>query len=162
MQNRTFSDAMITEQPTFVSATEDTIGAIKLARQNAEIIKDIPSINMFNIALKKNQAEQWNFGRFRQQLRSQMNQNPEWSSKQINTAKDILIEQLDVTDAELLRSFDEQNPKHAITKTSPDVVFDDIWSGLSIENRTLIWAGRMQGIPASTLLLGEEVVEAKK
>lgn len=161
MQNRTFSDAMITERPTFISATEDIIGAIKLARQNAELIQDIPSINNFNIALKKNQAEQWNFGRYRNQLRAQINQNPEWSSKQINTAKDLLIDQLSVTDDVLLRSFDEQNPNRAITKTSPDIVFDDIWGDLSIDDKTLIWSERMNGTPVSVLVGSEQVLEAK-
>lgn len=162
MQNRIFGDAMVTERPTFIEATEDTIGAIKLARKNAEVVRDIPSINNFNIALKKNQAQQWNFGRFRNELRSQMNQNPEWSSKQINTAKALLIDQLDLTDDELLRSFDNQNPNKAITKNSPDAVFDDIWKNLSLEDRTLIWAGRMQGVPVNALLTGDAVIEAQK
>ncbi len=162
MQNRTFNDAMITERATFIEATEDTIGAIKLARQNAELIKDIPSLNLFNIALKKNQAEQWNFGRFRKQLRSQINQNPEWSTKQINTARDVLVDQLDVSDDELLRAFDSQNPNRAITKTSPDGAFDDIWQDLSFEDKSLIWSERMAGTPVSALLESEQVTEAKK
>lgn len=161
MQNRTFGDAMITTRATFVSQPEDAISSIKLARRNAELIQDIPSINNFNIALKKNQAEQWNYGRFRNALREQINQNPEWSSKQINTAKDLLIEQLDKTEAELLREFDEQNPNEAITKTSPDIAFDDIWADMSQEDKTLLWAGRMQGISVDVLLTGEQVAEAK-
>ena len=161
MQNRTFNDAMITERPTFISQTEDDINAILLARKNAALINDIPSINSFNIALKKNQAERWNYGRYRQQLREQINQNPEWSSKQINTARDLIIDQLSVTDDKLLRAFDEQNPNRAITNTSPDIAFEDIWSDLSLDDRALIWAERMAGTPVSVLLTGEEVIEAK-
>lgn len=161
MQNRAFSDAMVTERATFIEATEDTIGAIKLARRNAEAVRDIPGINLFNIALKKNQAQQWNFGRYRNLLREQLNQNPEWSAKQIATAKDILIDQLDVTDDKLLRAFDEQNPNRAIMKTAPDPVFEDIWGDLSIEDKSLIWSGRMKGIPVEVLLESQEAIEAK-
>lgn len=161
MQNRSFTDAMSAERPTFVAATEDEISSIKLARINAEAISDIPSLNLFNIALEKNRAQQWNYGRFRQQLRSQINQNPDWSAEQIAVAQDILVDQLDVTDDVLLREFADQNPRRAITNTPPDAQFKDIWGKLSLEDKSLIWAERMAGTPVEVLLESDNVQEAE-
>ncbi|KKM71496.1 hypothetical protein LCGC14_1430010 [marine sediment metagenome] len=161
MQNRTFSDAMSVTLPTFVEITESQLGAIVLARQNAEIIKDLERVNFFNIAIKKNQAQRWNFGRFRKELRSQIDQNPEWSQKQIFTAQEVLVEQLDISDGELLKQFDTQNPRRAIMKTPPDIRFKDIWPDLSIDDKALIWSERMAGTPVDVLLSSDEVIEAQ-
>ncbi|KKL17161.1 hypothetical protein LCGC14_2488330, partial [marine sediment metagenome] len=138
MQNRAFSDAMSATLPTFVEVSESQLGAILLARQNAEIIRDLERVNFFNIAIKKNQAQRWNFGRFRKELRSQIDQNPEWSQKQIFTAQEVLTEQLDIPAGELLKQFDTQNPRRAIMKTPPDIRFKDIWPDLSIDDKALI------------------------
>ncbi len=162
MQNRTFSDALVIARPTLVELTEGDLGALKLARQNAEIIKDLPSINLFNIAIKKNQAQRWNLGRFRKELRSQIAQNPDWSQRQIFVAQEKLVEQLDIPDDKLLRAFDEQNPSSAIMAEPPDIVFTDIWQDLSANDRALIWSERMAGTPASVLLGSEEVLRAKE
>jgi hypothetical protein len=161
MQNRAFSDAISDTLSTFVEVTESELGAIKLARQNAEVIKDLERVNFFNIAIKKNQAQRWNFARFRKELRSQISQNPEWSQKQIFTAQEILTEQLDIPDGELLKQFDTQNPKRAIMKTPPDIRFKDIWPDLSIDDKALIWSERMAGTPVEVLLESEEVIEAQ-
>jgi hypothetical protein len=152
MQNRAFADAMTFTMPTLVELTESDLGALKLARQNAEIIKDIVAVNMFNISIKKNQAERWNFGRFRKQLRSQIDQNPEWSQKQIFTAQEILTEQLDIPVDQLLKEFDAQNPDKAIMKTPPSIDFKDIWPDLSIDDKAKIWELTMRGAPAEVIL----------
>ena len=133
------------------------MASIKLARKNAELISDIPSLNLFNIALEKNRAQQWNYGRFREQLRSQMNQNPEWSAEQIAVTQDILVDQLDISDDELLREFEGQNPNRSILKTPPDVQFKDVWGELSFESKSKIWAERMAGVPVEVLLGSDEV-----
>ncbi len=152
MQNRAFTDAMSATLPTLVELTESDLGAIKLARQNAEIIKDIATVNMFNIAIKKNQAERWNYGRFRKQLRSQIDQNPEWSQKQIFVAQEILTDQLDIPVAQLLKEFDAQNPNKAIMKTPPNIQFKDIWPDLSIDDKAKIWELTMRGAPPEVIL----------
>ena len=152
MQNRTFSDAMAAARPTLVELTESNLGALKLARQNAELLKDIPRVNRFNIAIKKNQAEQWNFGRFRKQLRSQINQNPEWSQKQIFVAQEILTEQLDLPVDELLKAFDVQNPDKAIMKTPPDIKLKDIWNDLTIDDKAKVWELSMRGASVEVIL----------
>ncbi len=162
MQNRTFSDALLATRPTLVELTESDLGALKLARQNAEVIKDLPGVNFFNIAIKKNQAERWNFGRFRKELRSQIAQNPEWSQKQIFVAQETLVEQLDLPVGELLKAFDAQNPNSAILSEPPDISFKEIWQNLSLDDRALIWSERMAGTPTSVLLGSEQVLEAKK
>ncbi len=152
MQNRAFTDAMSATLPTLVELTESDLGAIKLARQNAEIIKDIGSVNLFNIAIKKNQAERWNYGRFRKQLRTQIDQNPEWSQKQIYVAQEILTEQLDMPVDQLLKEFDDQNPSRAIMKTPPSIDFKDIWPDLSIDDKAKIWELTMRGAPSEVIL----------
>ena len=152
MQNRAFTDAMSATLPTLVELTESDLGAIKLARQNAEVIKDIASINLFNIAIKKNQAERWNYGRFRKQLRSQIDQNPEWSQKQIYVAQEILVDQLDIPVDQLLKEFDGQNPNRAIMKTPPSIDFKDIWPDLSIDDKAKIWELTMRGAPSEVIL----------
>ena len=152
MQNRAFTDAMSATLPTLVELTESDLGAIKLARQNAEIIKDIASINLFNIAIKKNQAERWNFGRFRKELRSQIAQNPEWSQKQISVAEQLLVEDLDMPVDQLLKEFDGQNPNRAIMKTPPNIDFKDIWPDLSIDDKAKIWELTMRGAPSEVIL----------
>ncbi|KKL99019.1 hypothetical protein LCGC14_1818610 [marine sediment metagenome] len=162
MQNRTFSDAIIATRPILVELTESGLNAIKLAKQTADILDDLPSVNLFNVAIKKNQAQRWNMGRFRKELRSQIAQNPEWSQKQIFVSQERLADQLDVPVGELLKSFDAQNPNSAIMKEPPDIAFKDIWPGLSIDDKALIWSERMAGTPASVLLGSQEVLEAKK
>ena len=152
MQNRAFTDAMSATLPTLVELTESDLGSIKLARQNAEIIKDIASINLFNIAIKKNQAERWNYGRFRKQLRSQIDQNPEWSQKQIYVAQEILVDQLDMPVDQLLKEFDGQNPTRAIMKTPPNIDFKDIWPDLSIDDKAKVWELTMRGAPSEVIL----------
>lgn len=152
MQNRAFTDAMSATLPTLVELTESDLGAIKLARQNAEIIKDIASVNLFNIAIKKNQAERWNYGRFRKQLRTQIDQNPEWSQKQIYVAQEILVGQLDMPVDQLLKEFDDQNPDRAIMKTPPSIDFKDIWLDLSIDDKAKIWELTMRGAPSEVIL----------
>ncbi len=152
MQNRAFTDAMSATLPTLVELTESDLGSIKLARQNAEIIKDIASINLFNIAIKKNQAERWNYGRFRKQLRSQIDQNPEWSQKQIYVAQEILVAQFDMPVDQLLKEFDGQNPNRAIMKTPPSIDFKDIWPDLSIDDKAKIWELTMRGAPSEVIL----------
>lgn len=152
MQNRAFTDAMSVTLPTLVELTESDLGAIKLARQNAEIIKDIGSVNLFNIAIKKNQAERWNYGRFRKQLRTQIDQNPEWSQKQIYVAQEILTDQLDMPVDQLLKEFDGQNPNRAIMKTPPNIDFKDIWPDLSIDDKAKIWELTMRGAPSEVIL----------
>ena len=152
MQNRTFSDAMIAARPTLVELTESDLGAIKLATRHAELVNDIAAVNMFNIAVKKNQAERWNFGRFRKELRSQIAQNSEWSQKQIFVAQETLTEQLDLPLDKLLREFDAQNPNRAIMKTPPNIDFKDIWSDLSIDDKSKVWELTMRGAPASAIL----------
>lgn len=152
MQNRAFTDAMSATLPTLVELTESDLGAIKLARQNAEVIKDIAAINLFNIAIKKNQAERWNYGRFRKQLRTQIDQNPEWSQKQIYVAQEILMEQLDMPVDQLLKEFDNQNPDKAIMKTPPSIDFKDIWLDLSIDDKAKVWELTMRGAPAEAIL----------
>lgn len=152
MQNRAFTDAMSVTLPTLVEITESEMGAIKLARQNAEIIKDIARVNMFNIAIKKNQAERWNYGRFRKQLRSQIDQNPEWSQKQIYVAQEILVDQLDMPVDQLLKEFDDQNPDRAIMKTPPSIDFKDIWRDLSIDDKAKVWELTMRGAPSEVII----------
>jgi len=152
MQNRAFTDAMSATLPTLVELTESDLGAIKLARQNAEVIKDIAAINLFNIAIKKNQAERWNYGRFRKQLRSQIDQNPEWSQKQIYVAQEILTEQLDMPVDQLLKEFDGQNPDRAIMKTPPNIDFKDIWRDLSTDDKAKVWELTMRGAPSEVII----------
>ena len=160
MQNRAFTDAMSATLPTLVELTESDLGAIKLARQNAEIIKDIASVNLFNISIKKNQAERWNYGRFRKQLRTQIDQNPEWSQKQIFVAQEILTNQLDIPVDQLLKEFDDQNPNRAIMRTPPSIDFKDIWPDLSIDDKAKIWELTMRGATAE-VILGEIPVAAE-
>lgn len=152
MQNRAFSDAMTFTMPTLVERTESEMQSLLLARQNAEVIKDIASVNLFNISIKKNQAERWNFGRFRKELRSQIDQNPEWSQKQIFTAQEILVDQLDIPVDQLLKDFDAQNPDKAIMKTPPNIEFKDIWPDLSIDDKAKIWELTMRGASADVIL----------
>ena len=162
MQNRSFIDATTSALPTFVERTESEMAGLILARQNAEALKDLDRVNFFNIAIKKNQAQRWNYGRFRKQLRSQIGQNPEWSQSQIFVAQEVLTDQLDMDVASLLREFDGQNPNRAIIKTPPSDDFKDIWKDLSPEDRAMIWSERMAGTPIRVLLGSEEVEEAKK
>ncbi|MGR3292503.1 MAG: hypothetical protein ACUZ9M_00640 [Candidatus Scalindua sp.] len=152
MQNRTFSDALIATRPVLVELTLNDLGAIKLASEQAELIKDLPTVNLFNIATKKNQAERWNFGRFRKELRSQIAQNPNWSQKQIFVAQEVLTDQLDMPVDELLKSFDAQNPKSSILAKPPDLNFKDIWPDLSIDDKAKIWELRMRGASPATIL----------
>ena len=152
MQNRAFSDAISATQPILVELAEGDLAALKLARDNAELIKDIPTINLFNIATKKNQAERWNMGRFRQELRSQIAQNPEWSQKQIFTAQQVLADNLDLPVGELLKAFDAQNPNSAILKEPPDISFKDIWPNLELDDKAKIWELRMRGAPARAII----------
>ena len=152
MQNRAFTDAMSATLPTLVELTESELGALKLARQNAEIIKDLPRVNFFNIAIKKNQAERWNYGRFRKQLRLQIDQNPEWSQKQIYVAQEILTEQLDMPVSQLLKEFDGQNPRQAIMKTPPNKDFKDIWKDLPIDDKAIIWELSMRGVSPEEII----------
>ncbi len=151
MQNRTFSDSLLIARPTLVELTSSDLQSIQIARRNKEIINDIEGVNTFNIAIKKNQAEQWNMGRFRKELRSQIAQNAEWSQEQIFVAQEVLIDQLDLPVGELLKQFDEQNPNDAIMKEPPDIVFKDIWSGLDINQKAKVWELRMRGAPASII-----------
>lgn len=152
MQNRAFSSALSDSKPSLVELTESDLGGLKLARQNAEIIKDIPAVNSFNISIKKNQAERWNFGRFRKQLRAQLEQNPDWSSKQIRTQQEILVEQLDLPVGELLKVFDADNPNDAILAEPPDISFEDIWDSLELDDKARVWELRMRGAPTSVIL----------
>lgn len=151
MQNRTFSDSLLIARPTLVELTSSDLQSIQIARRNKEIINDIEGVNTFNIAIKKNQAEQWNMGRFRKELRSQIAQNSEWSQEQIFVAQEVLIDQLDLPVGELLKQFDEQNPNDAIMKEAPDIVFKDIWKGLDINQKAKVWELRMRGAPASVI-----------
>ena len=152
MQNRAFTDATAAATPTLVERTETEMGAMIIARNNAETLKELDKVNFFNIAIKKNQAERWNMGQFRKELRSLMSQNPEWSQSQIFVAQEVLLDQHDKPVGELLKAFDGANPKRAITKTAPHKEFEDIWPDLSDEERAIIWAERMAGTPISVIL----------
>ncbi len=165
MQNSAFltaTDSVSDARAALGGITENELSRMKLAMDTAEALKDLPRINFFNIALKKNQALRWNFGRYRKKLRSVMTQNPEWSQSQIFTASEVLLEQFDKDEATIIRDFDTANPNRAISKTPPDDDFKDTWKDLSPEARAEIWSERMAGTPIEVLLSSEEVEEAKK
>ena len=162
MQNRSFLDASSEAGDLLVEVKGDELTSIKLARQNAVLIQDVPSINMFNISLKKNQAQRWNFSRFKKQLRNQIAQNKTWDQKQIYTAQETLQSQFNVSDDILLRQFSDANPSRSILKTAPDDVFNEVWGDLSQEDKSIIWSERMAGTPVEVLLGSMQVQEAGK
>ena len=82
----------------------------------------------------------------------QIDQNPEWSQKQIFTAQEILTDQLDMPVDQLLKEFDAQNPNRAVMKTPPSIDFKDIWSDLSIDDKAKVWELTMRGAPAEVIL----------
>lgn len=155
MQNSAFltaTDSVSDSRAVLGGVTENEMARMKSAMENAQLLKDLPRINFFNLALKKNQALRWNFGVYRKKLRSVMNQNPEWSQSQIFTASEVLLENFDKPEAEIIRAFDGANPNRAITKTPPSIEFEDIWPDLSPEEKAIIWSERMAGTPVSVIL----------
>ncbi len=162
MQNTTFTQTTQDNKPSLIEVSEGELASLQTAQKLAIQRKDITSIEALNKALQKNQIQRWNFGRYRTELRTQIAQHPEWSQKQIFTASDILIEQFDKPFEELVNEFDNSNPNRAITKTPPDEIFKDIWSGLSQDDKALIWSERLAGTPVQILLDSDEVKAAEK
>lgn len=165
MQNRAFliaTDSTSDSRAALGGVSEDELTSLISARNNAASMKDIPGLNFFNLRIKKNQAQRWNFGRYRKELRSQMTQNEDWSQAQIFTASEVLLDAFDRPEFEIIKDFDTANPNRAITKIPPSDDFKDIWKDLSSEDRAAIWAERIAGTPIEVLLGSEEVEEAKK
>lgn len=161
MQNATFTQTTADNRAALVEASGSDIKALQDAQKLAVKLKDVDRLTALEKALQKSQIQQWNFGRYRTELRKQIGQNPEWSQKQIFTASDILIDDFDKPFDVLVTEFDNSNPNNAITTTPPDDAFKDIWSNLSQEDRALIWSERMAGTPVQVLLGSEEVLEAQ-
>ena len=148
MQNRAFmaqTDGSSEARFALVEATEDQLASFTTARDLRVKAKDFTAAEALNKAIQKGQIQRWNFGRYRDSLRTQMSQNPEWSQKQIFTASDILTNEFDKDFEVLVKEFDAANPTKAITKNPPDEFFKDIWKDLSVEDKAKIWELRMHG-----------------
>lgn len=165
MQNRAFvsaTDSTSDSRAALGGVTEDELTALMSARRDAVKLKDIPGVNFINLRFKKSQAQRYNFGRYKKDLRSVMAQNPEWSQGQIFTASEVLLDKYDKDDIDIIKDFDSANPGQAITTTPPSDSFKDFWKKLSFEDRAAIWSERMAGTPISILLDSDEVIEAQK
>ena len=145
MQNSSFTQTTIDNRPNLVELKEDEISSLISARNVAVQLKDIKSVNVLNFSLKKAQAQKWNYGRYRTDLRTQIAQNPEWSQKQIFIASSQLIEKYDIDDADLLVQFDTQSPDQSILLTPPDDRLNDVWEGLSQSDKAKVWEIRLNG-----------------
>jgi len=152
MQNRAFIDASDSGRPTLVELTEGEMGKIQIALLNAEAMEQIETVNFFNIAIKKNQAERWNYARYKKDLRTQMSQNPDWSHKQIYVAEELLRDAYDIPTGDLLMAFDKQNPKQATLGTPPNDKLADVWDDLSIEDKAAAWELIMNGTAIEVLI----------
>ena len=152
MQNRTFSEATANNYSRLVELRDDELSGLIAARDNALRIKDLKTVNTLNFSIKKAQIQKWNYGRFRNDLRSQMSQNEDWSQKQIFTAADILVDNLDKPIADLMLEFEDVNPDRSILKTPPDDEFNDIWKDLPIEDKAKVWELRLAGATVKEIL----------
>ena len=152
MQNRTFSEATANNLSRLVELRDDELSGLIAARDNALKLKDLKTVNALNFSIKKAQIQKWNYGRFRNNLRSQISQNEDWSQKQIFTAADILVDNLDKPIADLMLEFEAANPNRSILKTPPDDEFEDIWKDLSIEDKSKVWELRILGVPVKEIL----------
>ena len=145
MQNSSFTQTTVDNRGSLVQLREDEITAMISARDQAARLKDIKGVNILNFSLKKVQAQKWNYGRYRTDLRTQIAQNPEWSQKQIFIASSQLVEKYDIDDADLLTQFDTQSPDQSILLTPPDDRLNDVWEGLSQSDKAKIWEIRLNG-----------------
>ncbi len=148
MQNRSFTaqtDGASDARFALVEATEDQLASFITARDLKLKGKDFTAAEALTKAIQKGQIQRWNFGRYRDALRTQMSQNPEWSQKQIFTASDILINDFDKGFDVLVKEFDAANPTQAITKNPPDDTLADIWKDLSVDDKAKIWELRLRG-----------------
>jgi hypothetical protein len=155
MQNRAFSaetDSASEARFRLVEATEDQLKSFITARDLKIKAKDFTGADALTKALQKGQIQRWNMGRFRDTLRKQISQNPEWSQAQIFAASDILTNEFDKDFDVLVKDFDLANPREAITKNPPDDVFSDIWKDLSFDDKAKIWELRMAGATTGEIL----------
>jgi hypothetical protein len=155
MQNRAFlaqTDGSSQARSSLVEATEGQIQQFTTQRDLLNKSKDFTGAEAFTFALQKGQIQRWNFGRFRDELRTQMGQNEDWSQEQIFIASDILENQYDKDFDVLVAEFDAANPSKAITNTPPGEGFKDIWKGLSVEDKAKIWELRMFGESVESII----------
>ena len=155
MQNRAFSaqtDGASDARFALIETTEDQLASFTTARDLRVKAKDFTAAEALNKAIQKGQIQRWNFGRYRDSLRTQMSQNPEWSQEQIFVASDILTNEFDKDFDVLVKEFDTANPSKAITNTPPDEQFKDIWKDLSVDDKAKIWELRMLGESVDSIL----------
>ena len=157
MQNRAFAaqtDGASDARFSLVEATEDQLASFATQKKLRISDKQFSAAEALNKAIQKGQIQRWNFGRYRDSLRTQMSQNPEWSQEQIFVASDILTNEFDKDFDVLVTEFDTANPSKAITKTPPDPEFRDIWKELSVEDKAKIWDLRMAGESVESIIGG--------
>lgn len=152
MQNRTFLDATNLSRTVLVQATQDQITAMDTARKAAELDGDIKAVKMFSAALTLHSAQVWSQSLLRKELRSMMNQNPEWSAEDIFVAGDVLTNQFDIPDAELINSYDKARPELDILGRSPIPELDNVWKDISEEDRSIILNLKLQGVADSDII----------
>ena len=152
MQNRAFSEATSNTMPRLVEMRDDELAGLIAARDNAVRLKDLKTVSALNFSIKKAQIQKWNFGRFRQELRTQLSQNEAWSQKQIFVAEDILADQFDKPIADLMLEFENANPQESILSTPPHEELKDIWDDLSQEDKAAAWELIMRGASVGELI----------
>jgi hypothetical protein len=155
MQNRAFlaqTDGASDARFSLVESSEDQIAKFTTARDLSAKNKDFKGAEALNKAIQKNQIQRWNFGRYRNSLRTQMSQNEDWSQEQIFVASDILKEEFNKDFDVLVKEFDAANPSKAITNTPPDAEFKDVWEKLSVDDKAKIWELRMLGESVDSII----------
>lgn len=152
MQNRSFTDATNISKSILVQATQDELTAMQTARKAAELSGQIDKVKIFSAALTLHSAQTWQQSVLRKELRSMIEQNPDWSSKDIFSAGEILTNQFDISDAELLNAYDSANPELDVLGKSPVPALDSTWKSISREDRSLILNLKIQGAPDSDIV----------
>ncbi len=152
MQNRAFADTIAESKAILVQATQDQITAMNTAIKVAELEGNVKAVRIFSAALTLHSAQVWQQSVLRKELRSMMSQNEGWSQENIWTAGEVLTNQLDIPDAELILIYDSGNPQLDVLGKSLVPELDNVWEGISREDRSLILWLKTQGTSDSDIL----------